>query len=480
MAIPTILVNSASGSDTQASGAGPSTALFGTTDASTDATGLIVTLTAGTVLTGVATDGSHVIYLADTTAGARNFGKITGSAGSGGATPTVTVANAFGLSLSGKSWAIGGKRASIGATSSRKLFDNNSAAGDAMPGWIVEMESGHSETLSARLVLRRGGDNTDGPITLQGTSGAATLPILTFSVNGDCLTPNADGIQLINFELQNSNATKTASKAIDPNAETLIRSVKISHSTNKFWKGIVSAVADQGLVIESCEIGHCASTGIELNIAITEVPIELLNNCIHDCGSHGVDIAANVLSHFIVLWNIFESNTGDGLRFIGGTSDVRMVGSTYIGNVFYANTSSGLNIGQTGRVALGATNIRNNIFMSNGAYGINFSGSPTSARLKNYLVQISHNDFYNNTSGKYSPSDAPSVSEQTVDPGFVDAPNRNFQIGPALKELGFPTTTIGNAGLTRSYVDIGAAQRQEVAAGGGLLRHPGMAGGLSA
>ncbi len=174
MAFPVVKVDSTAGgaSDTACSGAGPSTALTGTAGA-TDGAGTTVTLDSGTVLTGVDTTGLHVIYLADTTAGHRRFSRITGTAGSGGATPTVTVADAYTINLTGKSWAIGGTRATVAGAVSLLLFDNNSAAGDAMPGWVVEMQSGHAETgLTATINLRRAGDTTSGPIILRGLPGA--------------------------------------------------------------------------------------------------------------------------------------------------------------------------------------------------------------------------------------------------------------------------------------------------------------------
>src|SRR5574343_1935860 len=115
-AYPVILVDSATGSDSAASGAGPATALTGT-GAGTDAGGTVVSLDGSPSLAGVNTDGSHVIYLVDSTAGHRNFAAINDK---NDTTKTVTVEQAFTGSLPAtKSWAIGGKRASIGAASSK-------------------------------------------------------------------------------------------------------------------------------------------------------------------------------------------------------------------------------------------------------------------------------------------------------------------------------------------------------------------------
>src|SRR5678815_5877712 len=85
------------GTDGVCSRAGPATALGGVNNASTDGAGTTVTVQAGVDWTGVATDGSHVLYFADSTAGNRRYTTITGTAGSGGATPTLTVSPALGL-----------------------------------------------------------------------------------------------------------------------------------------------------------------------------------------------------------------------------------------------------------------------------------------------------------------------------------------------------------------------------------------------
>lgn len=463
MALPVILVDSSSGSDSQASGAGPSTALFGTTDASTDGTGLIVTLTAGTDLTSVAVDGSHVIFVNDATAGARNFGKITAKAGSGGATPTVTVSNAFGLSLTTKSWAIGGKRASIGSTTSRKLTENNSGSGDAMPGWVIELQSGHSETIAATFTFRRSGDATDGAVVLRGASGAATLPLITCSADVTAITLRANGIRLLDFELRNTAAGKTASIGIGnaSGGECLARRIKISHATNYFRRGL----ADQGngsIVAEECEIGYCSNVGIQSDSA---TPIPIVGNYIHDCGSHGILINTSGVGR-LVAFNICESNGGDGLNYAGAGADDFPQGLQIFGNTFYNNTSDGIQIAGNNWRTLGLMQIRNNIFANNGAYGINLT-TATAAHLAYRNAAITHNAFYLNSSGKYTPSGLTSDSEQTSDPQFTDAANGDFSLGTNLKGLGFPDP-VGKYSPTRSYTDIGAAQRQEAGGASGV------------
>ncbi len=198
MAFPVILIDSATGSDTAASGAGPGTALTGSAGV-TSASGLVVTLDGSPDLSGVAVDGSHVIYFADATAGNRNFGKITATANSGTPTAQVTVADAFGVNLT-KAWAIGGRRAKLGSATTTKLLDNNSAAGDAMPGWVVEFQSGHIET-SGRVIMRRAGDTTSGPIILRGAAGGIR-PIYTCNSDAEAILmlANYQQVRFIEFK----------------------------------------------------------------------------------------------------------------------------------------------------------------------------------------------------------------------------------------------------------------------------------------
>src|SRR3954470_959504 len=103
MALPTIAINSGTGSDTAASGAGPATALSGT-GAATAASTTVTLLTDNPDLSGVATDGSAVIWVGSSSG--RQFAKITGVNNTAGV-KTVTVSDAFANTESGKNWGIG-------------------------------------------------------------------------------------------------------------------------------------------------------------------------------------------------------------------------------------------------------------------------------------------------------------------------------------------------------------------------------------
>ena len=181
MAFPVIQVNSSTGSDSLASGApGGTAAITGTLAVPTTTS---VAIADAVALGSVPTDGSACLYLADATAGHRNFDNITAISGTSGAW-TVTVTNGYTTSGSNFNWAIGGQRLTISSATSLKLLNNNSANGDAMPGWAEEMQSGYTETIAASLRPFRSGDFVNGTIELRGAAGAATQPVLTFSNNG--------------------------------------------------------------------------------------------------------------------------------------------------------------------------------------------------------------------------------------------------------------------------------------------------------
>jgi hypothetical protein len=468
MAFPIILVDSNTGSDTAASGAGPSTALSGTSNASTDATGLIVTLPNGTVLTGVATDGSHVIYLADSTAGARNFGKITASAGSGGATPTVTVSNAFGLNLTAKSWAIGGRRASLVNASTQKLFDNNAGAGDAMPGWTVELQSAHVEPsdISAQYVFRRAGDTTSGPITLRGVANAATKPIVQFSNNGNAFYLNNPYLVISNFEVRNSNVTKTASNAVFcPGSQCSISLMTINSSSKKFWKGIV--IQSDHIALDRNNVANTASHGIDVS---SNGDLCFTGNNINNCGGDGLRWDGNV--SLLARRNLIWSNTGIGINSITNVTHAFDCGQ----NTIYGNGSDAIKtVVLPASVGLVGFRILNNQLVGNTGYGINFAGASMSLiALQANNALIAFNNNYNNTAGQSNLAGWVDTNGPNADPGFLSTSTGDFRTSSAQQALGYDTANIVGQSY-RSYEDIGAWTH----ATGGMFRTGGMNGGMN-
>lgn len=459
MALPTILVDSATGSDTAASGAGPGTALTGSA-ASTNAGGTVVTLDGSPDLSGVATDGSHTIFLNDSTAGSRNHGKIT--AVDNGA-KTVTVANAFGGNLTNKAWAIGGKRASVGGTTSVKLLENNAGNGDAMPGWSISVAAGHTETIAATITWRRAGDRIDGVITLTGpTSG--TLPILTFSNNGDALVLNTF-LQVVKFiEFRNSNATKTASRAIVCIAVGQeVQGCVVNHATNKFWRAIGSS--SNGLIIRDCSFGNCANVGIDLTNAST-VNTRIENCEIYSCGSNGISIATlgGAIRNCLIT-----GNSGDGINDTAGGTALQPQPYSIIGCTIDNNAGDGIEITCAASSSDGINNrvVENCILSNNGGYGLKISGASwTDALLTRSMVHFRNNDHYNNTSGFCNIALTCDENTTNNDPKYKDTANRDYTpTNRLILASGYPlygSLKIGSSSGSYSSVDQGAVQQHMV------------------
>lgn len=454
MAFPVILIHSATGSDTAASGAGPATALTGTA-ASTSSDGLTVTLDGSPDLTNVATDGSHVIFLNDSTAGNRNFGKITGKDNTA---KTVTVANAFGASLTNKSWAIGGKRASLLSTTSKKLTDNNGAAGDAQAGWVLEMQSGHAETTSARWDQRRAGDTTSGPLIIRGASGAATRPVLTMN-NAD-IVPRASYTIYKDFNIVGTGGASDC--IIDVALVNRYQGLKISGFSGNLMRGTGGA----GLAL--VHIIDCELSGGSVGLTLDQ-DARVVGCYIHNQTSHGISCTAT-LSGLTVYGNIIYSSGGDGVNLLQGRSD-QYGGVLIAHNTIHGCTGDGIDYSGDFDSLSGLT-ILNNILSSNGGYGLKLTSLTTSKVLARGTM-LANNNTYNNTSGSCNLAGV-LEGDPGLDPSFANVAGGDFSIGTNLKALGYPTGNVGFGSSTRSYVDIGAAQRQEP----GLLNRGMLSGGM--
>ncbi|MGV3723631.1 MAG: right-handed parallel beta-helix repeat-containing protein, partial [Actinomycetota bacterium] len=434
--------------------------------ASTSGDGLTVTLDGAPDLSGVAVDGSHALYLADSTAGNRNFGRITAADNTA---KTVTVASAFGVSLSGLSWAIGGQRASIGGTDSRKLFDNNSGNGDAMPGWVIELQNGHAETISSNIRMRRAGNQTDGPIILRGVKNAATRPVLTCDFDAVGLTLTHYCIARA-FDLVNTNVTKSASVGFHADGGT-VEDVGISD----FWKGLRSSGVGVPFQALGCELVNITSHGMEISTGGARV----LACRLKTIGGDGISASGNDYSGTLLISDcLITGVTGDGIRITAtGTRSDRATGLLIERNTIEDCDGDGIEITATPANAVQVLRhgaLLNNLLSNCGGYGVNFSGSGmTLAILDGLGFHICNNNTYNNTSGAYNPSlTAADYGDPQLDPQYVNAAGDDYGIGTNLKALGFPDGNLGRSGSTRSYVDIGAAQREEAGGGGSIFASP--------
>lgn len=291
MATPTITFSNASGSDIAASGAGPATALSGT---SASFTGSVVTLDGSPDLSGVATDGSHVLWLQTTTG--RQF--FTINAVDDGA-DTVTLDDAPAGTATGLTWGIGGKRKTLDNADSRLLF-----SADLKEGWIVELEDDQSLS-SGALVINC---NTTGSHFVFRSDTPGVERIITQTTDATALdfdTTNGNAVYIIDIAVENTAGTKTAAIGMElgssagsaPRVYILLR-CRLGHPTNTLYRGITAGGGNKCIYLTIlCEIQHCTDTGY---VASSNSAIDVMSS-IHDNGGVGVtvsnDMACFILQH---------------------------------------------------------------------------------------------------------------------------------------------------------------------------------------
>ena len=451
MATPIIRINSASGSDTNESGAGPGdgitagSALNGT---SASWALLVVTLDGSPDLSAVATDGSHVIYLV--TDSGRKFFTINAVDDTA---KTVTVDDTIAGSTSSLTWGIGGTRASLFSAATMVLTDSTP---DVKSLWIIELASGHSETSAARNWVYGAG------LTIRGESGAATRPILTQTSNAwtnemMVLKSNDQRIESLDFQVD----TVTSASCIEPagTAAALvdIRATGVNGGT---WHKVFEAMS--GGLVTGCHIANC-TTAVEIQNQQWR-NANILYNYFEGTGVIIVGTGSTTTTGMRVVGNIINGGT-TGLEFDNTRTD-NIAGMTYIeGNTFYNQSANGISVLETTSSALSGMSIVNNLFSVIGGYGILFGN--TAEELNAAAMIVYNNAFYDNTTD--SMSETLTVPELgtvlvTADPlttaGSDWSLNNNTPGGAQCRGAGYPSSMDG----IDTNVSIGAIQ---LAAGGG-------------
>ncbi len=471
MAFPVIKIGSATAgaSDTLASGAGPAVAVTGTANGSTNAAGLVVTLGGAPDLSGVATDGSAAIYLADATAGARNFGRITAVDNSA---KTVTVDTAFGVNLTGKSWAIGGTRATLGGTNSLKLFDNNSASGDAMPGWTVELQSGHVEALAAEVNMRRSGDTTSGPITLRGAAAATTKPVLALAADSRMLIPRGSYLHLRDFTTR-STGTKTTVGVVDcgaMGAAPVFSGLTVeSTGSSTRWVRFFTSLSTS-LLVENCDISGISGDAIP--IASGAYGVTVRGCYFHDIGGRALNLSTGIYASLAVIGCRFARCAGGGIYLDDSRSDG--LGRFEIERCTFdacgtTGGKSGLEIGGTTRGCFAASAVENCVFTNNSGWGLSFS-TATVPEIRADGMALRGLVFNANSSGEIGATGVAVPYDGTIDllrtsatdPQYTNAAGGDYTpTNTALWGAGYP----GGANVTPGAIQPAATATPGTTAG---------------
>lgn len=454
MALPVIQINSTTGSDTAASGAGPATAVSGT-GASMNATTTVDVSADSPDLSGIATDGSAVLWV-DSSSG-RQYSKI---ASVDNDAKTITCESAYANTESSKAWGVGGKRATLNHADTRTLLT------DCLPGWTVDIQT--DQTLTSTLTFTSLGSTADKVYFI---STSTTRPILTFSLGSltYCLaTSGTVYIELRHLALNGAGANSNTIIYSNSLHYYWIKDCEIygSGTANTSQSGISPAVNDGNarMYVEDCNIHDCFQAGITKSAG--GVNQLIVSNCrIHHNTTDG--ILFNQVKGLTVFNCLIYSNTGDGLDFSGADATY-FSGAFIIGNTINGNGGSGINLNATSALR---TWIANNNITDNGAFGI--AASATSVGLLQAFID--YNNYGSNADGNSSANSSGAVDttdglvkgthDLDVDPGYTDVEDGDFSVGANVKAKGYPDATRKIGGNpttgTTTYVDIGAAQRQE-------------------
>ena len=435
-----IVFNSSTGNDTTASGLG-SANVYGS-GASTTGSSAVVT---GIDTTGVS---SGDLLWVQSSSG-RQFSIIFTVDSS----TQVTCDDVFANTESGRTWAIGGKRATWDNADSRQCFADSA-------GWVFETETDQSLTSSISC------PNISGTHEFKGSSGGIKTITQTADDSNFGGGSNVGSIMIFrNLKLQNSNASKTAANGLAMKRIYHCFDCVFGDPVNQLLRASVRAGDFPQGIINNCIIQNCTATNPyspEGGWMVNNGRGFVFNNCIfrNNAESGLVTYQYNVTC----IGCIFHNNVDHGwVRSIGATREGVVSGCIFVnngGDGMHAYSSS--DFGDTSVV-------RDNIYAGNGGYGLDVN-----APFPSYITR--GNAFYNNTSGSYSDSRIASDTDITLtsDP-FVDAANGNFQIdsnaggGATLRANNFALNTGTSVYPFRQYVsddfDSGAG-------GGGATVHP--------
>ena len=273
----------------------------------------------------------------------------------------------------------------------------------------------------------------------------------TNSTNGSFGIVNCSGtVALKNCVVFTNDKAATRGVVAEANAVDIIDSEIYGHasapSTSSGADG-VRATADGAVRIVGSYIHHMGGKGVA---GESVYGVRMEGSIVYACKGISVDVTSvtSVLLPVHIVNNTIDAGEDHGLVMAQATVNVAVV---------YGN------------------NISNHV--GSGKKGLRITAGTAAA---NDLIKrfVDFNNFYNNTANYEAVSAG--ANDLNVDPQYTNAAGADWSVGTNVKAKGFPGAgaAVIRKSATYSYVDIGAAQREEPAAGGGLLVHPGMSGGM--
>lgn len=419
----------------------------------------VITLDAGTVLTGVVTSGANqsAINIQGATNSNRTIFPISAVAGSGGASPTVTVdATVTGVLTT---WRIGGQYLWPSGAGVNVLEGALGLGDNSAPDVLIFNQTPASKTVTY-LTSRVAGNSTKGQVIIKGKTGVRPLLLVTNTSVVLTLTNNYWRVE--NLEIQQQGA-----------------------SGNALSMGGVSNVAYNVKVSDGGAVGLsmggngsrailCEATGV-LTIGIGGGATDnVYFGCYsHDNGTDGYAYSATT-SRGVTAFCIADTNTGRGFHVSGATTS-----GTSNTNIFY-NLTAYLNGDSGFRVADADANISlwNSIFAKNGQTAAKYNIEWV-AGTGELLSEHGYNCMYSDGTGGSANllNFTANSTEVTTDPLMTAPVSGDFSLGSSspCKATGFPGQLLGT---NLGYMDMGAVQRQESGGAASIMVGAGLTGGM--
>jgi len=386
-----ILFNNSTGSDTQSSGLGPSTAVYGT-GASTTAASAVVT---GIDTTGVS--AGDLLWVQSSSG--RQFSIIA----SVDSSTQVTCDDVLANTESSRTWAIGGKRS--GLSGSTQIW----ADVPSSDVWELELAyTGINYTISSTIFFNR-------LVYITGTGGRPVIEMTADSTPMFRTSVNVGSHRLKNLKFINTASAKDICfQCYDagPNAQLIDCIVgELNNSfSNHIWKTGLTAttfLAKNTVFTDSTSHGIQHSNG-NLNLNFEKCIIK-------NSGGDGWYMSHNSMSLVFRSCQIIN-NTSFGIRWQSIYTGTRF---NMVDCIINGNGSDGIYF-----TGVNTTIMQNCIVANNGGYGLR-QGGAVNTRDLDYM---NNNAFYNNSSGHLSNINLDSTNIMLDADPFVDAANGDFNL----------------------------------------------------
>jgi hypothetical protein len=328
----------------------------------------------------------------------------------------VTCDDAFSNTESGRTWAIGGKRATFNATTSRTLF---SATG-AKTGWTIETET--DQTIDSSIVMAAAALEA---IVVRGDSPASRRTITQSANTSHFNCTVAFGWVLFeNLVFVNTNGTKTSANCF-VNGSSVVWSVSCKNcifgdATNKLRSVVSNTNGSAQFRMRNCLVRNC--TGNAFSSFFTNGMLQFYH-CRFTSNEATVinNTTTGGTTGLLVEGCIFSDNTGDVISLSASHAGT-MPPPTIRNSIFHNNSGDGLSLVDT---AARRAVIEYNIFTNN-TYGIDVS-----ATILGNNGFIDYNVFgsgaFANTSGERRNISAGPNDISVADP-FEDSAAGDFNI----------------------------------------------------